>query len=218
MNPQVEHIYNELFINYPTLDACKDDIRIAFILMKKCYTNNGKLLICGNGGSAADADHIVAELMKGFHELRPIDDRFLTKLKTLYPTDGDNLGQKIQEALPAISLTGHVAFTTAFTNDVSPETVFAQQVYALGLEQDILIAISTSGNSRNIINAIKISRAKGMKSISLTGKTGGEIKKLSDIAICVPDSQTDRIQELHRPVYHALCAMLEAEFFSSTLE
>jgi D-sedoheptulose 7-phosphate isomerase len=183
--------------------------------MQNCFSNKGKILICGNGGSAADADHIVGELLKGFHEVRPIDDRFLKKLISFYPSDGLDLGQKIQEALPAISLTGHPAFSTAFANDVSPDNIFAQQVYALGIEGDILIAISTSGNSRNIINAIKISRAKSMKSISLTGHSGGEIKKLSDISICVPGTQADRIQELHRPVYHAICAMLEAEFFSA---
>ena len=216
MNPQVEQIYTQLFINYPLLDGCKDDIRNTFFLLQSCYSNKGKLLICGNGGSAADADHIVGELLKGFRVLRPINDKFLTKLKSFYPEDGLDLGRKIQEALPAISLTGHPAFSTAFANDISPDTIFAQQVYAFGDETDILLAISTSGNSRNVINAIKISRAKGMKSISLTGQTGGEIKKISDVAICVPSSQTDRIQELHRPIYHAICAMLEAEFFSAT--
>ena len=213
--PQVEKIYEELFVNYPSLNACKEDILSSFQLIRDCYQQKGKVLICGNGGSAADAEHIVGELLKGFLEQRHVNEIFLNKLVNLFPIDGLDLGQKIQEALPAISLTGQSAFSTAFANDVSPDTIFAQQVFALGLEQDLLIGISTSGNSKNVINAIKISRAIGMKSIGLTGQSGGELKKLCNIAICVPGTQTYRIQELHLPVYHTLCAMLEAEFFFS---
>jgi D-sedoheptulose 7-phosphate isomerase len=214
LNPKIEQIYRELFIEYPLLNECKNDILDSFQLLKNCFDHKGKILICGNGGSAADAEHIVGELLKGFIEPRPINEDFLYKLKALYPKDALDLGRKIQEAFPAISLVGQTAFSTAFANDVSPDTIFAQQVYALGLEQDVLWGISTSGNSRNVINAIKISRAIGMKSIGLTGHSGGEIKRLCDIAICVPGIKTYRIQELHMPVYHALCAMLEAEFFS----
>jgi D-sedoheptulose 7-phosphate isomerase len=211
--PRVESIYEELFSNYPTLKNCKEDILLSFQLIRDCYNQKGKLLVCGNGGSAADSEHIVGELLKGFLQQRRINERFLNKLVNLFPNDGLELGKKIQEALPAISLTGQSAFSTAFSNDVSPVTVFAQQVYAFGLEQDILFAISTTGNSQNVLNAVKISRAIGMKSIGLTGQEGGAMKKLCDVAICVPGTQTFRIQELHLPVYHAICAMLEAEFF-----
>ena len=211
--PRVESIYEELFSNYPTLKNCKEDILLSFQLIRDCYNQKGKLLVCGNGGSAADSEHIVGELLKGFLQQRRINERFLNKLVNLFPNDGLELGKKIQEALPAISLTGQSAFSTAFSNDVSPVTVFAQQVYAFGLEQDILFAISTTGNSQNVLNAIKISRVIGMKSIGLTGQEGGAMKKLCDVAICVPGTQTFRIQELHLPVYHAICAMLEAEFF-----
>ena len=163
--PQVENIYKDLFRNYPALKECKEDILLSFQLMRDCYNQKGKLLICGNGGSAADSEHIVGELLKGFLQQRRVNDRFLNKLVNMFPKDGLELGKKIQEALPAISLTGQSAFSTAFSNDVSPDTVFAQQVYALGLEQDILLAISTTGNSKNVLNAVKISRAIGMKSI-----------------------------------------------------
>jgi len=213
MKPQVEQIYEELFVNYPLIEECKKAIHDSFTVMKDSYYQKGKILICGNGGSAADAEHIVGELLKGFREPRPVDEKFLYKLRTLYRNDGEDLGRKIQEALPAISLTGQSAFSTAFANDVSPDTIFAQQVYALGLQQDVLIGISTSGNSKNVINAIKIAHAIGMKSIGLTGHSGGEIMKLCTVTICVPGTQTHRIQELHTPVYHTLCAMLEAEFF-----
>ena len=153
--PQVENIYNDLFRNYPALKECKEDILLSFQLIRDCYNQKGKLLICGNGGSAADSEHIVGELLKGFLQQRRVNDRFLNKLVNLFPKDGLELGKKIQEALPAISLTGQSAFSTAFSNDVSPDTVFAQQVYALGLEQDILFAISTTGNSKNVLNADK---------------------------------------------------------------
>jgi phosphoheptose isomerase len=210
---QVEYIYKELFNNYPALKECKEDILLSFQLMRDCYNHKGKLLICGNGGSAADSEHIVGELLKGFLQQRRVNERFVNKLVNLFPKDGLELGKNIQEALPAISLIGQSAFSTAFSNDVSPDTVFAQQVYALGQEQDILFAISTTGNSQNVLNAVKISRAIGMKSIGLTGRDGGEMKNLCDVAVCVPGTQTFRIQEFHLPVYHALCAMLEAEFF-----
>lgn len=209
----VEKIFEELFVNYPALKTCEVDILYSFFVLKECFYQKGKLLICGNGGSAADAEHIVGELLKGFRDPRPIKEEFMIKLKTMFPSEGLELSHKIQEALPAISLTGQSAFSTAFANDVSPDTIFAQQVYALGSKKDILIGISTSGNSKNVINAIKIAQAIGMKSIGLTGQSGGEIKKLTNIAICVPGNQTHRIQELHMPVYHTLCAMLEAEFF-----
>ena len=153
--PQVENIYKDLFSNYPVLKECKEDILLSFQLMRDCYNQKGKLLICGNGGSAADSEHIVGELLKGFLQQRLVNDRFLNKLVNMFPKDGLELGKKIQEALPAISLTGQSAFSTAFSNDVSPDTVFAQQVYALGMEQDILLAISTTGNSKNVLNAVK---------------------------------------------------------------
>jgi len=212
-NPQVVSILNDLIDRYPALIECKGDILQAYHYLSNSFHHQGKLLVCGNGGSAADSEHIVGELLKGFLLPRKINERFRNKLAKMYPEDGMELSGKIQEALPAISLTGQTPFFTAFANDVSPDTVFAQQVYALGHKEDTLIAISTSGNSKNVLNAVKIARTVGMKTIGLTGKTGGSLKELCDTSICVPATQTHRIQEMHLPVYHALCAMLEAEFF-----
>ena len=161
--------------------------------------------MCGNGGSASDAEHIVGELMKGFYRQRSLS----REEKEIFGELGDNL----QEALPAISLTGHPALSTAFMNDVDPEMVFAQQVYGYGRKGDVLMALTTSGNSRNVLNAARVARAKGMKVVGLTGRDGGSLKELCDVCIIVPGQATADIQEYHLPVYHTICAMLEESFF-----
>lgn len=194
---------DSIFERYPELKCCESDIENALDLIVETYKNKGKVLVCGNGGSAADCEHIVGELMKGFLLKREInDDRLSTDLK-------DNL----QGALPAISLCSQTALMTAFNNDLDPEYVFAQQVYGYGKENDLLIAISTSGNSKNILNAVNVANCIGVKSIALTGDNGGNIKDLATITICVPSDETYQIQEYHLPVYHYLCAEVEKEFF-----
>lgn len=169
------------------------------------YTHQKKLLICGNGGSSADSGHIVGELMKGFLRKRPLSQA----QKEVYGA----LGEKLQQALPAIDLTAQSALMTAFANDVDPSMIFAQQVYGYGEAGDLLLAFSTSGNSPNIINAVTVASAKGMRTIGFTGDTGGSLKQQCDICICVPAMHTHQIQEYHLPIYHALCAMVEEFFF-----
>lgn len=196
---------NNLIGRYPVLKACKDDINNAYELLKEMYNNRGKALICGNGGSAADSDHIVGELMKGFYKKRPISGELKAKL--------GELSDKLQMPLRAISLTNHIALSTAFMNDVAPEMIYAQQVLGYGDMGDCLIAISTSGNSKNVVNAIKAAKALGLNTIGLTGELGGELSVLSDVCIKVPAKLTANVQELHLPVYHTICAMLEDYFF-----
>ena len=190
---------------YPQLEGVKNDIKRSYEIMKESYENGGKVLTCGNGGSAADSEHIVGELMKGFYKKRPLPGQ----IKDVY----GELAENLQGALPAISLTGHPALATAFLNDVDPEMVFAQQVYGYGKEGDVLIAMSTSGNSINVVNAAKVAKAKGMMVIGFTGSRGGRLKELSDVCLTVPSDVTADIQEFHLPVYHTLCAMLEEHFF-----
>ena len=190
---------------YPALDGMKDTIEEAFQIVKASYENGGKLLVCGNGGSASDSDHIVGELMKGFYKKRPLSEAEKEKF--------GGLSEHLQGALPAISLAGHPALSTAFLNDVNPEMIFAQQVYGYGLKGDVLIAMTTSGNSANVLNAVRVAKGKGMKVIGFTGHDGGALKALCDVCLIVPSSVTADIQEYHLPVYHTLCAMLEEHFF-----
>ena len=192
-------IFEELFVRYPSLKICRNDINKAFLLLKETYLNNGKLLAAGNGGSAADSEHIVGELMKSFRFGRAIPSEDAARLKDLYGDEGAGLAAKLEGALPAIPLTSMPALSTAFMNDVDPCLTFAQ--------------ISTSGNSENIIKSLQIAGLKGIKTIGLTGASGGRMKALCDVAVCVPETETFKIQELHLPIYHCLCAMLEAEFF-----
>jgi len=194
---------------YPALNGMKEDIAAAFGIMKNTYTGGGKLLICGNGGSAADSEHIVGELMKGFYKKRP--------LKGKEKEQFGRLSNHLQGALPAIALTGHAALSTAFLNDVDPQMVFAQQVYGYGMEGDTLIAMSTSGDSRNVLNAARVAKAKGMKVIGFTGHGGGLLREMCDICLVAPGSITADIQEYHLPIYHTLCAMLEEYFFPDAL-
>lgn len=200
----MDHL-NRLMGRYPELAGMKEEISRAYDMLVECFEKGGKLLVCGNGGSAADSDHIVGELMKGFYKLRPLPHDEKSKYC--------ELGDKLQGALPAIALTQHPALSTAYLNDVDPQMVFAQQVYGYGQKKDVLIGLSTSGNSANVTAAAKTAAAKGMRVISMTGRDGGKLKKLSDVAIVVPAQITADIQEYHMPIYHTLCAMIEEYFF-----
>lgn len=204
---------NELINRYPSLDSCKAEIGAARDMIIGCYENGGKLLLCGNGGSSADCDHIVGELMKGFLLKRPIDGAAKDKMREASPSLSDKTLDSLQMGLPAISLTSISALNTAFANDVDPELIYAQSVFALGKASDVLIAISTSGNAKNVCEAARVARAIGMKVVALTGKDGGELKPLSDVCIIAPECETYKIQELHLPIYHYICAEVEKHFF-----
>ena len=204
---------NRLITEYPILDSCFQSILKAHCLLKECAISSGKIIACGNGGSAADAEHIVGELMKGFRVRRKLTSRQISKLAEIFPEESDYLSQNLQQAIPAISLVSSVSLATAFANDVNPDLVFAQQIYGLGRPGDALIAISTSGNSANVINAAKIAKIRDMQTIGLTGFDGGKLKKYCTVSIRVPANEVAKIQELHLPVYHCLCSMLEQELF-----
>ena len=204
---------NELLRRYPALKPCEPDIRAAYRALCAAYGAGGKLLVCGNGGSAADAEHIVGELMKGFLDRRELTAEQRQRLIALDAKDGATLAAQLQRALPALSLVTSVSLATAFANDVAPELIFAQQVYGLGVAGDVLLGISTSGNARNVAYAVLAAKAKALVTLGLTGGTGGRLKLLCDIAIVAPSSKTPEIQELHLPIYHCLCAMVEAHFF-----
>lgn len=203
----------ELVERYPALDAVKDDVRKAYELLEACYEQGGKLLIAGNGGSCADAEHIVGELMKGFVKRREVSDSFAECLRSADEVRGAELAKKLQGGLPAIALTGHAGLSTAYLNDVDGDLIFAQQTYGYGRPGDVLIGISTSGNAKNVMYAMTVAKALGMKTIGLTGKDGGALKREADVSVVVPETETFKIQELHLPVYHALCLMLEEYFF-----
>lgn len=204
-----------LITRYPVLATCRDSISNAYEVLEKCFATGHKLLIAGNGGSCADSEHIVGELMKGFKLPRKCSAEFADKLKSIDEVRGAELAEKLQGGLPAIALDGHQGLNTAYINDVAGGGLltYAQQVYGYGKEGDVLLGISTSGNSKNVMNATVVARAIGMKVIGLTGEKGGELAKVADIAIRVPETETYMIQELHLPVYHCLCLMLEDRFF-----
>lgn len=209
MNRQLEILINR----YPVLAVCKDEIQKAYELMEDTYSHGGKLLVAGNGGSAADSEHIVGELMKGFCKERPLSDEYKKALETVNPELGEKLAENLQGALPAIALDGHPALTTAYLNDKEPLLTFAQQVNGYGKKGDTFLGISTSGNSKNVLYAATVAKAKGMHVIGLTGQKDSKLKELSDVTIQVPRTETYMIQELHLPVYHCLCLMLEDRFF-----
>lgn len=198
---------------YPVLAECRQDIESAYIMLKNAYDNGHKLLVAGNGGSAADAEHIAGELMKKFRLTRHVPEEFAKKLKDVDPKRGAKLAENLEQSLTAIPLVTCEAITTAYMNDVDAIGVFAQQLYGFGRCGDVFLGISTSGNSENIISASITARALGIKVIVLTGKSGGKLAAFADIAIKVPETETYKIQELHLPVYHCLCLMLEEEFF-----
>lgn len=204
----------EVLVNrYPVLNSVKDEIVEAYFLLVESYKNEGKLFIAGNGGSAADAEHIVGELMKGFKLPRKLNENFTDKLISENEELGTVLAESLQGALPAIALDGHPALSTAYMNDCEPLLCFAQQVNGYGKAGDVFLGISTSGNSKNILYAATTAHAKGMKVIGLTGAKDSKLTQMSDVCIKVPQTETYMIQELHLPVYHCLCLMLEDEFF-----
>lgn len=204
---------DELIRRYPVLESVRADIEAVYEILEECYANGGKLLIAGNGGSAADAEHIVGELMKGFVKKRPVPSEMEQALKATDPVRGAELAKKLQGGLPAIAVTGHAALTTAFANDVDGVLSYAQQVSGYGKPGDVFLGISTSGNAENVMYAAVAARAKGMKVAALTGKDGGKLGRFADAAVIIPEKETYKIQELHLPVYHALCLMLEDRFF-----
>lgn len=204
---------DELIQRYPSLSSVKNEILKSYTILEECYKNGGKLLIAGNGGSCADAEHIVGELMKGFVKRRQVSEAFADRLIQADPQRGKELAEKLQGGLPAIALTGHSALSTAYANDVDGDLAFAQQTYGYGKKGDVLLGISTSGNSKNVMYAMAAAKALGMKTIGLTGRDGGQLKESADVSVVVPETETFKIQELHLPVYHALCLMLEERFF-----
>lgn len=214
MKSSTSLIIDNLIKRYPKLSVCKESLENAILSLKECFLNNGKVLVCGNGGSTADSEHIVAELMKGFTLERKLKLDEQIKFKTMFPGNADYFINNLQRAIPAISLTSHTALLTAYANDKSPDLIYAQQVYGYGVEGDILLAISTSGNSRNVVYASQVAKVRKMKVIALTGYTGGKLKELADILINVPSNETFEVQEYHLPLYHALCACLENELFN----
>ena len=200
---------------YPSLESAKNDIVAAYLLLEESYENGGKLLVAGNGGSAADAEHIVGELMKGFKLPRKPEADFAEKLVEENQELGSVLAENLQGALPAIALDGHPALSTAYMNDCEPLLCFAQQVNGYGKLGDVFLGISTSGNSKNVLYAATTAHAKGMKVIGLTGAKDSKLKDMSDVCIKAPQTETYMIQELHLPIYHCLCLMLEDKFFAT---
>ena len=210
-----KHI-DTLLRRYPELEPIKESICEAAGVLAECYENKGKLLIAGNGGSAADSEHIVGELMKSFVLDRRVEPDFASALCSVDATSGEVLSKHLQRALPAIALDGHLALTTAYMNDCEPLLCFAQQLYGYGKAGDVFLGISTSGNSKNILYAAVTARAKGMKVIGLTGKTGGEMKEKCDITIVVPwNKYSDRIQEIHIKIIHILIEYIEQALFNT---
>lgn len=213
LSDSLERHLDLLTSRYPVLDTCRQDIADAYLILEKCYESDHKLLIAGNGGSAADSEHIAGELMKRFKIARPVPADLASKLKKIDPVRGENLAKNLERGLMAIPLVAHEALTTAYINDVDGLGVFAQQLYGFGRPGDVFLGISTSGNSKNVLSATVVARALGIKVIGLTGENGGELAKIADVAIKVPSQETYMIQELHLPVYHCLCLMLEDRFF-----
>lgn len=215
----MHEVVADLVRRYPELEICSGDVQRAFEALRDSFAAGGKLLTCGNGGSAADSEHLVGELMKGFLAPRPVDKGTREALLAGDPGDPDDLGEgeylagKLQGALPAISLVGQTALTTAIANDVGPDMVFAQQVHGYGRRGDVLLGISTSGNSLNVMRAAQVARAAGLVSIGLTGSSGGRLARLCDVCVRVPYDSVTLVQERHLPIYHALAVMLEREFF-----
>ncbi|MDR0796343.1 MAG: SIS domain-containing protein [Tannerella sp.] len=205
-----------LFTHYPSLKVCEESILAAYQMLCNCYANKGLIMVCGNGGSAADSEHIVGELMKGFKTKRPLSHEQGLRIKNAFPDDAEFLIDNLQQAIPAISLVSQTSISTAFCNDVKAEMLFAQLVMGYGNSGDILIALSTTGNSKNVVNACKVAKAFGIQTIALTGQKVSKLSEICDVAIRVPAQEVFRVQELHLPVYHALCAMLEANVFGKS--
>lgn len=204
MKKETLDIFNDLFKRYPDIQNCQGDVEAAFQLLNECFRNNHRLYLCGNGGSASDCEHIVGELLKNFKKHRKIPMKLEKEL------DEDTL-KSLEKGYQAISLCNAYSFMTAYANDHDPDFVFAQQLSVLGQKDDVLMVLSTSGQSKNCILAVKVAKALGLKTIALTGRDGGLLKKICDVSIIVPEQETYKIQERHLPIYHALCAMIEEE-------
>lgn len=213
LEKRLEKHVDFLIERYPVLKPMVWEIIHSYLIMETCYKNDGKLLIAGNGGSAADSEHMVGELMKRFKTPRPVTEDYAKKLKEADPLRGEVLSRNLERSLMAIPLVSHEALTTAYINDVDGLGVFAQQLFGYGRPGDVFLGISTSGNSRNIMNATVVARASGIKVIGLTGSFGGELAKVADVCVKVPEIETYLIQELHLPIYHCWCLMLEDKFF-----
>lgn len=214
---ETKALIDQLCERYPSLTTVKPAIENACNQLIACYEQGGKILVCGNGGSCSDSDHIVGELMKSFELKRPVKSDIQEKLALLDPDRGSYLASHLQQGLPAISLTAHTALITAVANDIHADIIFAQQVIGYGRPNDVLIGISSSGNSQNVVDACLVARAMNLKVIGLTGETGGKMKGLCDILINVPGRRTAFVQELHLPVYHLLCLAIEHHFFGKSL-
>ena len=213
LEPKLMKHIDLLIERYPVLADIKDALIDAYLLMEECYLGGGKLLIAGNGGSASDSEHISGELMKSFKLERRISDDLRKKLIEIDPARGEQLAKNLQQPLTAIPLVAHEALSTAYINDVDGYGVFAQQMLGFGRSGDVFVAISTSGNSKNVMNATVVARALGVKIIGLTGEKGGELAEAADVIVKAPSSETYMIQELHLPIYHCWCLMLEERFF-----
>ncbi|EMW6301230.1 SIS domain-containing protein [Enterococcus faecium] len=204
-----------LIKRYPTLETIKQDIIDGYLIMEECYLNGGKLLVAGNGGSAADSEHIAGELMKRFKTPRPVSKEFADKLVAIDPVRGPELAKNLECGLTAIPLVAHEALSTAYINDVDGLGVFAQQLFGFGRSGDVFLGISTSGNSKNIMSATVVARALGIKVIGLTGAKGGELATVADVCVKASEVETYMIQEYHLPIYHCWCLMLEDKFFGN---
>ena len=213
MKDSTKKIYDELFTRYPALNECKAEILTAYECTLATYAQKGTVFCCGNGGSASDSEHIVGELLKSFKLRRKIDEKTATALKA-FGADGAYLCETLEGSLGAVSLISQTGVLTAFANDRAWDVAMAQQLYGLGKSGDSLIALSTSGNSKNCLLAVMVAKAKGLKTVGFTGQKGGKMKEICDVCICVPETETYKVQELHLPVYHCICAMLETEIFS----
>ena len=203
----------QLIERYPVLSVNEKDIRQVCDILIKCYESGGKLLICGNGGSCADAEHIAGELMKGFLKKRPLSDEKKAEMLSAVPELEDVDLDMLQQGLPTFTLNSGAALTTAFANDCDPDLIYAQQVLAMGKEGDVFLGISTSGNAKNVYSAAAVAKSIGLKTVALSGRNGGKLKAICDVSIVVKEDETFKIQELHLPVYHAICATVEEHFF-----
>ncbi|MBO6169588.1 MAG: SIS domain-containing protein [Bacteroidales bacterium] len=211
----MKEILDELIVRYPALECCKEQVARAADILVDAFSHDAKLLTAGNGGSAADAEHIVGEMMKSFCLQKTLPSGYAEALYATDPEMGSVLRSHLQGALPAIALDGHISLSTAYMNDCEPLLCFAQQVNGYGRPGDVLLGISTSGNSRNILYAAVAAKARGMKVIGLTGARDNRLEKFSDVCIKVPETETFKVQELHLPVYHCLCLMVEKHFYGN---
>ena len=212
MKETTKAILTELMERYPALAGSEKDIVAVYEILQSCFANGNRLYLCGNGGSAADCEHIAGELLKSFKKCRPLSNELVEGLK-MQGEKGQVLLENLEGGLPAVSLCGHTAFSTAFQNDRDPMYVFAQQVGVWGQKGDVLFTLSTSGNSKNCIYAATVAKTKKMSVVALLGGSGGQLKGMADASVVAPEKETFKVQEYHLPIYHCLCAMLEEEFF-----